>query len=165
VRVPFCSAIVLIGSLGCGSSDRPSTPASVPSAAAAPAGIESATFAPSLNIDLKAMTKTPSGLYYRDVVVGTGPVAEPGKRVGVKYAGQLTNGQQFDATGPSDPPFVFHPGGHEVIAGWDEGVPGMRVGGKRQLVIPPALGYGPEGSGPIPPNAILVFTVEVVSVE
>jgi FKBP-type peptidyl-prolyl cis-trans isomerase FkpA len=60
---------------------------------------------------------------------------------------------------------VFRPGGREVIAGWDEGVPGIKVGGKRQLVIPPALGYGPEGNGPIPPNAILVFTVEVVSVD
>ena len=167
VRSLLSTVLIATATVGCGSRDRPATPAATPSAApaAAPAGIEGAAFAPSLNVDLKAMTKTPSGLYYRDLVVGPGPTAEPGKRCGVKYVGQLIDGSQFDGTRPGDPPLVFTPGRHDVIDGWDQGVPGMKVGGKRQLVIPPELGYGPQGSGPIPPNAIMVFTVELVSVE
>ena len=127
--------------------------------------IETTQFAPSLEVDLSAMTKTPSGLYFRDLAVGNGKAAAPGNTVSVRYAGSLPNGQQFDATGPSDAPFVFRLGQQEVIAGWDEGVAGMRPGGRRQLVIPPGLGYGANGGGPIPPNAILVFTVQVVNVE
>ena len=111
------------------------------------------------------MTKTASGLHYRDLVVGEGPAVEAGQAVSVRYAGALPDGTQFDATGPGDRPYTFHPGRGEVIAGWDEGVVGMRVGGRRQLILPPQLGYGARGSGPIPPNAILVFTVEVVGVQ
>jgi len=134
-------------------------------ATSAPGSIESTSFAQSLDVDLKSMTKTGTGLYYRDVTVGTGPVVAAGQSVAVHYAGALPDGKPFDANGPSDPPFSFHPGQGEVISGWDEGVVGMRVGGRRQLVIPPALGYGAAGAGPIPPNAILVFTVEVVSAQ
>src|SRR5262245_45939278 len=167
VRFEHCTAFLAAATVACGSSDRSATPVATRSAApaAAPAAIETATFAPSLNIDLNAMTKTPSGLYYRDVVVGTGATAEVGKRVGVRYIGQLVDGNQFDASRSGDPPLVFTPGSRQVIPGWEEGIPGAKIGGKRQLVIPPALAYGPEGSGPIPPNAILVFTVEIVSVE
>ena len=129
--------------------------------------IETTQFAPSLEIDLSKMTKTPTGLYYRDLAVGTGPAAAPGNTVSVRYAGALPNGRQFDATGPSDAPLVFPLGQQRVIAGWDEGVAGMRPGGRRQLVIPPDLGYGAQGTpgGPIPPNAILVFTVQLVNIE
>jgi len=134
---------------------------------AAPAGssIESTSFASSLGVDLKAMTKTPTGLYYRDLTVGTGPEVAAGQTVAVHYAGAFPDGKPFDANGAADPPFTFRPGQGDVIPGWDEGVVGMRVGGRRQLVIPPALGYGAAGSGPIPPNAVLVFTVEVVSAQ
>jgi peptidylprolyl isomerase len=132
---------------------------------AGPATIETTSFARSLGVDLSAMTKTPSGLYYRDLAVGNGPVVAAGNTVSVHYSGALPNGQGFDQNGPSDPPFVFQAGAKGVIDGWDEGVVGMRVGGRRQLVIPPALGYGAAGNGPIPPNAILVFTVEVVGVQ
>lgn len=127
--------------------------------------IETTTFAPSLGVDLSAMTRTATGLYYRDLTVGTGPEVRPGQTVAVRYAGSLPNGRQFDATGPGDAPFTFVAGAGEVIGGWDEGVPGMRVGGRRQLVLPPDLGYGARGAGPIPPNAILVFTVEVLSAQ
>jgi FKBP-type peptidyl-prolyl cis-trans isomerase FkpA len=124
--------------------------------------IESARFAPALGVNLAVSTKTPSGLYYRDLTPGTGPVVAPGQQVSAIYTGWLTDGTQFDSNAGSTP-YSFRVGAHQVIAGWDEGVVGMHVGGKRQLIIPPALGYGAGGSGPIPPNATLVFTVEVVS--
>jgi peptidylprolyl isomerase len=124
--------------------------------------IESARFAPALGVNLAISTKTPSGLYYRDLTPGTGPVVAPGQQVSAHYTGWLANGTQFDSNAGGTP-YSFRVRAHEVIEGWDQGVVGMRVGGKRQLVIPPALGYGPAGSGPIPPNAILVFKVEVVS--
>ncbi len=127
--------------------------------------IEATQFAADLKVDLSAATKTASGLYYRDLEPGNGAAVAAGRTVAMRYVGALPDGKQFDAAGPNDAPFVFHPGAGEVINGWDEGVIGMKVGGKRQLVIPPALGYGARGSGPIPPNAILVFTVEVVSVQ
>jgi peptidylprolyl isomerase len=81
----------------------------------------------------------------------------------VVYVGTLPNGTRFDANGPSDPPYEFRLGAGEVVAGFDEGVTGMRVGGKRQVVIPPALGYGPQANGPIPANSVLVFTIDLVS--
>lgn len=126
--------------------------------------ITTANFDPSLHVDLKASTKTASGLYYRDVVVGDGPVATPGQTVAAAYVGWLVNGVQFDASAEGAP-YSFVLGAHGVIAGWDEGVAGMHVGGKRQLIVPGSLGYGPTGSGPIPPNAVMVFTVELVGVK
>lgn len=125
--------------------------------------IETTTFAPSLEIDLSKMTKSATGLYTRDTVVGTGATAEAGKRVTVHYSGYLTNGARFD-TSLDRGPFLFVPGRGEVIAGWEEGIPGMKVGGKRTLILPPKLGYGPLDLGAIPPQSILVFTVELLSV-
>lgn len=124
--------------------------------------IATATFDTSLHVDLKASTQTPSGLYYRDVVVGTGPVAAPLDTVAAGYSGALTDGKQFDASPPGQP-YVFILGTHSVVAGWDEGIAGMHVGGKRQLIIPASLGYGPGGRAPIPPNGLMVFTVELVA--
>jgi FKBP-type peptidyl-prolyl cis-trans isomerase FkpA len=126
--------------------------------------IESTTFAPELQVDLAASTKSASGLYYRDMDPGSGPVVAPGQQVSVFYTGWLANGQQFDSNAGGSP-FSFRLGARRVIDGWDQGVAGMRVGGKRQLIIPAALGYGAAGSGPIPPNAILVFNVEVISAQ
>ena len=125
--------------------------------------IEDTTFAAGLGVNLAASTKTASGLYYRDITVGTGATAVAGKTIAVHYTGALTNGTIFDANGTTATPFSFVLGQGQVIAGWDEGVVGMQVGGSRQLIIPPALGYGAGGSGPIPGNAILVFTVIMVS--
>ena len=116
--------------------------------------IESTTFAASLGVNLASSTKTPSGLYYRDIRVGTGVTIVAGQKLSVKYSGALANGSVFDA---GTFPFTI-PG--NVIQGWNEGLLGMKVGGSRQLIIPPSLGYGAAGSGPIPPNAVLVFTVE-----
>jgi FKBP-type peptidyl-prolyl cis-trans isomerase len=110
-------------------------------------------------------TTTPSGLEYSDIVVGTGATAVPGKPVSVHYTGWLTNGDKFDSSLDRGKPFVFTLGEGQVIKGWDEGVAGMKAGGKRQLRIPPALGYGDSGAGgAIPPKATLIFDVELLEV-
>ena len=107
----------------------------------------------------------PSGLKYEDVKIGTGDEAEAGKTVSVHYTGWLTNGTKFDSSKDRGQPFDFPLGGGRVIRGWDEGVQGMKVGGVRKLTIPPELGYGARGAGGvIPPNATLVFEVELLKV-
>lgn len=100
-----------------------------------------------------------------DIVVGTGAEAVAGKSVTVHYHGTLTNGTKFDASRDHGQPFQFTLGRGQVIRGWDEGVAGMKVGGKRKLVIPPDMGYGARGFPPvIPPNSTLVFEVELLGV-
>jgi FKBP-type peptidyl-prolyl cis-trans isomerase len=157
---------VLVGSLILGAcSDKPAPPAqpAAPAPAAATGAIESATFAPALGVDLAASTKAPSGLYYRDLVAGTGAVVANGQMLSMRYTGWLPDGTRFDGNEQGGDPLTFPLGAKAVIDGWDQGIAGMRVGGRRQLIIPPALGYGAAGSGPIPPNAIMVFNVEVLS--
>jgi FKBP-type peptidyl-prolyl cis-trans isomerase len=101
-----------------------------------------------------------------DIVVGTGAEAVAGKKVSVHYTGTLTNGSKFDSSHDRKEPFGFKLGGGQVIKGWDQGVLGMRVGGKRKLVIPPELAYGARGFPPvIPPNSTLVFEVELLDVK
>jgi FKBP-type peptidyl-prolyl cis-trans isomerase FkpA len=108
----------------------------------------------------------PSGLKYQDLVVGTGAEATAGKTVSVHYTGWLTDGTKFDSSLDRGQPFPFQLGAGSVIRGWDEGVAGMKVGGKRKLTIPPALGYGERGyPGAIPPNATLVFDVQLLDVK
>jgi FKBP-type peptidyl-prolyl cis-trans isomerase FkpA len=110
-------------------------------------------------------TTTASGLKYEDVKLGTGETATAGKTVSVHYTGWLTDGKKFDSSKDRGQPFEFPLGGRRVIAGWDEGVQGMKVGGVRKLTIPPALGYGARGAGGvIPPEATLVFEVELLGV-
>jgi len=108
---------------------------------------------------------TASGLKYRDDVVGTGDTPSKGKRVKVHYTGRLTNGNKFDSSVDRGQPFEFTIGIGQVIRGWDEGVMSMKVGGKRTLTIPSELGYGKQGAGAtIPPNAELIFDVELLGV-
>jgi peptidylprolyl isomerase len=110
-------------------------------------------------------TTTPSGLKYVDEVVGSGDAPAKGKQVRVHYTGRLTNGKKFDSSVDRGTPFEFTIGVGQVIRGWDEGVMSMKVGGKRQLIIPADLGYGARGAPPaIPPNAELIFDVELLGV-
>lgn len=114
-----------------------------------------------------APVTTADGLQYWNLKLGTGALAIPGKKVKVDYTGWLTNGKKFDSSVGTGHPFEFTLGNREVIKGWDEGIAGMKVGGRRQLRIPPSLGYGEQGTpgGPIPPNATLIFDVQLVGAE
>ena len=115
------------------------------------------------------MTTKPSGLKYADLSVGKGQEAKAGDTVKVDYTGWLyqkgTRGAKFDSSKDRDKPFIFTIGEGKVIKGWEEGVKGMKVGGKRELIIPPSLGYGARGFGPIPPNATLDFEIELLGVK
>ena len=110
---------------------------------------------------------TASGLQYSDEVVGTGVSPERGQTVTVHYTGTLENGAKFDSSVDRGSPFTFQIGVGQVIKGWDEGVMSMKVGGKRRLIIPADLGYGARGAGGglIPPNATLIFDVELLGVK
>ncbi len=127
---------------------------------------EEVEFAPALNVDLAQMTRTASGLYIQDLVVGTGAEAVSGSTVSVHYSGWLPDGTLFDTSRqPGRLPFEFDVGEPGIIAGWNEGVAGMLVGGTRKLVIPPQLGYGAQGSPPtIPGNVSLVFDIELLEI-
>jgi peptidylprolyl isomerase len=115
--------------------------------------------------DMTDAVTTASGLKYIDEVVGEGDVPAKGKQVRVHYTGRLTNGKKFDSSVDRGTPFEFTIGVGQVIRGWDEGVMSMKVGGKRQLIIPPDLGYGARGAPPaIPPNSDLIFDVELLGV-
>jgi FKBP-type peptidyl-prolyl cis-trans isomerase FkpA len=147
------SVLVLLALAGCGGqADRERAPAA-------------GGFSAALGVDTAAMTRTPSGLRYQDEAVGNGTTAAAGKTVSVHYTGWLPNGEKFDSSRDRNQPFGFTLGAGQVIAGWDEGVAGMKVGGRRKLVIPPDLGYGTAGAPPdIPPGATLVFDVELLDV-
>jgi FKBP-type peptidyl-prolyl cis-trans isomerase len=103
-------------------------------------------------------------LVVEDLVAGTGATAAAGDTVSVHYVGTFTNGTVFDSSYSRNQPFAFRVGAGQVIAGWDQGVPGMKVGGKRRLTIPPSLAYGSTGAGPIPPNSTLVFEIDLLSI-
>ncbi len=112
------------------------------------------------------MVTTQSGLQYQDTLVGTGATAKSGDTVSVHYTGTLTDGSKFNSSLDRNMPFEFTLGARRVIAGWDEGVVGMKVGGKRKLVVPPDLGYGPAGYPPvIPANATLIFEIELLAIK
>ncbi|HEU4414309.1 MAG TPA: FKBP-type peptidyl-prolyl cis-trans isomerase [Candidatus Angelobacter sp.] len=135
----------------------PATPAADKSAAKAPEGPTKVS---------GEGVKTSSGLQYWDIKKGTGATAVNGKHVSVQYTGWLESGKEFDSSLDVGDPIEFDLGKGMVIKGWDEGIAGMKVGGKRQLRIPPALGYGARGAGSaIPPNATLIFDVELVKVK
>jgi peptidylprolyl isomerase len=139
----------------------PTTGEAAPSGTAPlPAGASKSAQAPG-----KADARPPDRLVRTDLTAGTGAAAKKGQRLRVHYVGKLTNGSTFD-TSVGRQPFTFTLGGGQVIKGWDEGLVGMKVGGKRRLVIPPDLGYGASGVPPtIPPNATLVFEIELLGIE
>jgi FKBP-type peptidyl-prolyl cis-trans isomerase len=112
------------------------------------------------------VVRLPDGLKYEDMKVGEGAQPKTGQTVSVHYTGWLTNGTKFDSSVDRGKPFEFMLGRGQVIKGWDEGVATMKVGGKRKLTIPPSLGYGDRGAGGvIPPNAELVFEVELLKIK
>ncbi|QSR88316.1 FKBP-type peptidyl-prolyl cis-trans isomerase [Methylacidiphilum caldifontis] len=116
--------------------------------------------------DDEKITTLPSGLKYIDYVVGSGNAVAPGKRVTLNYVGKLEDGKVFDSSLARGKPFSFVLGVSRMIKGWEEGVSTMKEGGKRRLIIPPSLGYGTEGvEDIIPPNATLIFDIEVLKVE
>lgn len=164
------AAATAIALVACGEKPKPDAPADAPTppapavnpvgAAADPATTK---FAASLDIDLSKFTKTASGLYYRDLKVGSGARADSGKSVSVHYTGYLADGTMFE-TSTTSAPIGFSLGTGQVVQGWDQGIPGMKVGGKRQLVIPSALGYGDAGSGKIPGGSVMIFNVELMDV-
>ncbi len=118
---------------------------------------------PQAKLGPKAVTM-PNGLKYEDQVVGTGKEAKTGSNISVHYTGWLTDGTKFDSSRDRGAPYVITLPG-QVIQGWNEGIPGMKLGGKRKLVIPPDLGYGEQGKGDIPPGATLVFELELMKVD
>ena len=149
---------LLLALAACTTEETPQTQAARPAGNPDPT---QNTYAPALGIALPAFYKTPGGVYYQDVTPGTGTVAITGRKAKVRYTGWLPDGRQFDSG-----VYEFTPGAGEVIPGWDEGVTGMKVGGRRKLVIPAALGYAEQGSPPdIPPNSVLVFDVELMGVQ
>src|SRR5262245_30568129 len=133
--------------------------------AAAPSASESPATTPATTPSAGQEVTMPNGLKYQDLKVGDGALAESGKEVVVHYTGWLTDNTKFDSSVDRGQPCKFQLGAGQVIRGWDEGVKGMRVGGKRKLTIPPDLGYGANGAGGvIPPNATLIFDVELLEV-
>lgn len=146
------------------------TPAAEAPAAEAPAPATDAATTGAAPVAAAASTPgaeqtTPGGTKYVDLQVGNGDVAEPGKTVVVHYTGTLTDGTKFDSSRDRNEPFQFQLGAGNVIQGWEEGIAGMKVGGRRQLTIPPDQGYGSQDMGVIPPNSTLQFDVELLAVK
>jgi peptidylprolyl isomerase len=150
-----CAALVVAG---CGS-DSEQEAASTPEPTSTPAATK-----PEISVP---KGKAPKKLVVKDVKEGSGPAAQPGQTVEVQYVGvSFKNGRQFDASWDRGEPFSFQLGAGQVIPGWDQGVAGMKVGGRRQLVIPPDLAYGEQGSPPaIGPNETLVFVVDLLGLQ
>lgn len=173
-------AVAALGMAGCGGDDNDST-TSTPASTSAPATTQAAAPADTATTDTEATqdpslaqkpdVKVPKGpapklLQINDIVEGDGPAAKAGDTLTVDYVGVLyKNGKQFDASWDNGQPFQFQLGTGNVIQGWDQGLVGMKVGGRRELIIPANLGYGAEGSPPvIPPNAPLVFVVDLKAI-
>ena len=150
----WLGGITMVAMMGCGGD------------ADSAGGVEALPPAPETapEVDLSAMTQTTTGLYILDLEVGDGAEAVAGQDVTVHYTGWFLEGEKFDSSVDRGETFGFPLGGGRVIAGWDEGVAGMKIGGKRRLVIPPELAYGPAGRPGIPPNSTLVFDVELFGV-
>jgi peptidylprolyl isomerase len=156
---------------GCGGGKTAAIPGGGDSASTPPATAPSTASTPAAPASPKPTIAKPKGpapktLKVIDLKQGTGPAAKSGDQLTVNYVGVVyKTGKQFDASYDSGQPFPFQLGGGQVIPGWDKGVAGMKVGGRRQLIIPPALAYGPQGSPPkIPPNAALIFDIDLLKI-
>ena len=129
--------------------------------------IEEITFAAGLEVNLAQSTKTESGLYFRDITLGTGATATGTSTISVYYSAYFPNGQKFDEIISPSQPLVRTLGATppQLIEGWEEGIVGMKVDGERQLIVPPELAYGSQGYLQVPPNAVLVFNVKLINVQ
>ena len=180
LRPVLTAAAVALTLAACGSGgdeaadETAATPEATPTETATPAPEESAGGGAAISKDLetkpevpKPTGEPPSKLEQRDIVKGKGKAAKSGDQVTVQYVGvSFSTGEQFDASWDNGQPFPFSLGAGEVIPGWDQGVEGMKVGGRRELVIPPDLAYGPAGSPPaIGPNETLVFVIDMIDVQ
>lgn len=144
-----------------GGAPAPEAAAADPALEAPQGEVERTVFAEELNVVLLAMTRLPTGIYYRDIEEGTGYPAQPGREVLVSYIAYLANGKEVDRTAPGARPLRFKLGEGVVIRGWDLGVRGMKVGGTRQLVVPPRYAYGARGTATVPPNSVMVFVMRL----
>jgi FKBP-type peptidyl-prolyl cis-trans isomerase len=149
------STLLLLALAACGGDNSPTAVDQDP---------KTVTYATALGVNLAQMTEKVPGLFVQDLAVGAGLTSSNGRNLTMHYTGWLANGSKFDSSRDANRPFDFTLGAGMVIRGWDIGVEGMRVGGRRRLVIAPALGYGASGSGPIPGGAVLVFDVELLAV-
>jgi len=159
VRHSIALVLPVVLATACGSDSAPTDP--IPPAGAAPSTPATDTYAAKLGVNIPQMTRKSDALYIQDLVVGTGAEATAGKVLRMTYTGWFTNGTTFDSN-VGGSPFQFTLGARQVIDGWDLGIVGMRVGGKRRLVIGSSLAYGTSGFLAIPPNVTLVFDVDLV---
>jgi peptidylprolyl isomerase len=158
--IGFCAALAIAG---CGGGGDSSSSSATESESPAPASSESTATKPKVEVP---SGPPPTKLESKELVEGTGPEAKAGDEVTVQYVGvDYKTGKQFDASWDRGEPFSFGLGAGEVIAGWDQGIPGMKVGGRRELIIPPELAYGPQKVGSIAPNSTLVFVVDLLAVK
>jgi FKBP-type peptidyl-prolyl cis-trans isomerase len=154
-----CLAVTIVG---CGGDEATSVSSGETSASTAADSSAAPPTKPKVEVPDGA---PPTKLESRDLVQGDGPVARAGDEVTVQYVGvDYRSGEQFDASWDRGEPFTFPLGAGEVIQGWDQGVQGMKVGGRRELIVPPKLGYGSQQVGPIAPNSTLIFVVDLISV-
>lgn len=167
VRWPLLAGALFAALLvACGGDDEQAAPATSTAQAEGTAVAASEGNAPGVPVLTGQVQRTSTGLGYIDEQVGDGATPQRGQQVSVHYTGWLTSGKKFDSSRDRGQPFVFPVGAGRVIAGWDEGVATMKVGGKRRLIIPANLGYGARGAGAtIPPNAVLIFDVELLGVQ
>lgn len=161
LRLTFALPILIVALLGCQQNSSTSSSSNTSTASSTEASKPAASAVPSTGT-----RTTASGLQIQDLQIGTGAEAVTGKRVWMHYTGTLTDGTKFDSSRDSGRPYELLLGNREVIAGWDEGIVGMRVGGKRRLTVPPQLAYGAQGYPPvIPSNATLIFELELMDVK
>lgn len=168
MRLPIL-ALALFALAGCAhgyGAKRGASPGAASASTAVAKPADPGTPAPAPAPPAGKVHKLADGLVYEDLVIGDGKMADPGLHVVVHYTGWLTNGEKFDSSRDKGRPFEFTIGEGRVIRGWEEGVKGMRIGGKRKLTIPPDLGWGERGTedGIIPPNATTIFEVELLNV-